>query len=156
ASDTGDQIRKIDAMRDVFEKRSVLFVDRLPISAVHLRVVEILSLNSPRLTKYLCPLRSRIYKGFHLRDVDRSVSHLRRTIGGDYTPTISAGLIQQLLRVSRKRVRSDSLQERRGGSLFELKLLQSKSAAWSGSCHCLQIIDGARGACVEIAVVAGW
>src|ERR1044072_2812948 len=97
-------------MLNVGEQRSVLLIDRLPVCAVHLRVVEELALDSPGLAKNLRPLRARIDQRLHLRDVDRALADLGRTVSRNNPPAVPAtgGLIEQLLSVFRERVGEDA------------------------------------------------
>src|ERR1044072_7460292 len=101
-------------MLNVGEQRSVLLIDRLPVCAVHLRVVEELALDSPGLAKNLRPLCARVDQRFHLRDVYWTIADLGRTVSRNDPPSVPAtgGLIEHLLFVFRERV---------GGNAFEIR-----------------------------------
>ena len=62
----GDQIVEVGAMAHVREKRTILFIDRLPIVSVELWIVEVLALNAPVLTINLLPLGARIDVAFRV------------------------------------------------------------------------------------------
>ena len=100
-------------MCDERQQRAVLFVDRLPVRAVHLRVVEELALDAPRLAEDLRPLDARIDQRLERADIDGAVTDVRRPVGGDDAPAVAVGAIEQLLRVGRERVRANALEERR-------------------------------------------
>ena len=82
------------------EQRSILFVNRLPVVAVKLRIIEILALNPPRLAKDVCPLGARIDFRFELRHVERSIAYLNRsrTIRRHDSPRV-ASLIEKFFLV---------------------------------------------------------
>src|SRR5262245_61781619 len=104
ATDRGDEVAKVGAMADVRKERKILFIDRLPISAVHFGVVEIFALNPPCLPVYLRPLGAGVNPHLELRHVDRPVAHFGGAVCGDDSPTISTRLVKELLLVSRERV----------------------------------------------------
>ena len=122
-------------MADVRQQRAVLVVDRLPVGAVHLRVVEILALNAPRLAEDLRPLGARIDPRFELRDVDRaSPTFAGRSVRDDAPAAAvlaAAGLIQQLLAIRREREGANALEERRRCALLELVSVQAERAGAS-------------------------
>jgi len=60
AADHRDQVTQICAMTNISQQRFVFLIDCLPIRAVHLRIVEILTLNAPRFAIDLRPLGARI------------------------------------------------------------------------------------------------
>src|SRR5262245_32125539 len=123
-----DQVCEVRTMLNVREKRFVLFVDRLPVGAVHLRVIEKLALNSPSLLKNLRPLGSWIDKRLELPNVQRAVPDLSWAVNWNNSPAVAGtlGLVHELLVVSRKRVGANSFEKRCSGSLLELILLQSQ------------------------------
>ena len=91
-------------MAHVSKERLILFVDRLPIVPVKLRIVEILALNAPSLAINLFPLGARIDLHLELGYVERAITHLNRSraIGCYDSPTSSAagaGLIKKFLLV---------------------------------------------------------
>ena len=71
AADHRDQVAEVGAMRHERHQRAVLVVDRLPVGAVHRRVVEILALDPPRLAEDLRPLGTRIDQRIEAGDIDR-------------------------------------------------------------------------------------
>src|SRR6185369_5573490 len=105
AADGGDQIREVRAMLNIRQERFVLFIDRLPIVSVHLRVVKIVTLDAPRLAEDLRPLGSRIDQRFELGNVNCSIANLGRdrTIERNDSPSVprAGGLIQHLLPIFR-------------------------------------------------------
>src|SRR6185503_2443783 len=118
-------------MTDEGHQRTILLKDGLPISAVILRIVEILALNTPRLAINLFPLSARVDAHLHLREVQWSIAHPhgRGAIRGHDAPTGSAtgrGLIKKFLLVMRKRVRANAFKEWCGGARTELVSLQAK------------------------------
>src|SRR6185369_1271636 len=130
-SDGGDQIREVGAMLNIRQKRFVLFIDRLPIISVHLRVVEIVALDAPRLAEDLRPLGSRIDQRFELGNVDRSIANLGRyrAIEWNDSPSVprACGLIQHLLPILGKSVRADAFKKRRRGAFLELIFVQPQA-----------------------------
>ena len=104
ATNRCDQIAEVGAMSHMSDQRTILFIDRLPISAMELRIVEILALDAPSFAKYILPLRTWIDLHFQLRDVERSIAYSdrSRTICWNNSPTGSTAgtaLIQKFLRV---------------------------------------------------------
>src|ERR1043165_1010029 len=110
-------------MPDARDEGAVLRPHRGPVGAVHLRVVEEVALEAPRLSRDLRPFRARVHPRLELGDVDRALANLRGPVGTDDAPVaaVLAGtrLVQQLLAIGRKRVRPDALDERRGPALLE-------------------------------------
>src|SRR5262249_58483119 len=90
AADRRDQIREIRTMLNIRKKRLIFVIDRLPVCAVHLRVIEELALNPPGLAKDLRPLGSWIYQRFKLRNINWSITHLFWAIGWNDSPAVSA------------------------------------------------------------------
>ena len=96
-------------MAHVSKERLILFVDRLPIVPVKLRIVEVFALNAPGLAINLFPFGARIDLHLELGHVERAIAHLNRNgaIGSHDSPTSSAagaGLIEKFLFVIRKRI----------------------------------------------------
>src|SRR6185503_266014 len=139
SSDGRYQVRKIRSMTDEFEHRAISVVDRLPVRAVHLCVVEVLALDAPGLAKDLRPLGAWFDQALELSDVDRAITNLCRPIGGDDPPASTRGtaasLIQQLLLVRRERVRPNALEERSGRAFLQLIALQSQSSSGTAAGH---------------------
>src|SRR5260370_22514218 len=55
AADSGDEIPEIGTVPNERHERTVLLVDRVPVGAMHRRIVEVLALDAPRLVEDLCP-----------------------------------------------------------------------------------------------------
>src|SRR5262245_51901499 len=83
-----DQIPEICTVAHISQQRLILLINRLPVSAVHLRIVEILPLNAPRLFVDLGPLSSRIDTRLELRNVERAVTNFCWPFRGNNPPTI--------------------------------------------------------------------
>src|SRR5260370_29614508 len=128
AANHGDEITQIRTMADVGQQRVVLVIDRLPIVAMHLGVVEEFALDPPGLTIDLRPFGAGIDLHLELRNVDRAVANFGWLIGWDDSPAAfgasAARLIEQLLLVRGKRVEANAFQERRGNPGLELITLQ--------------------------------
>src|SRR5213083_2906643 len=92
AANHGDEVSQVGTMADVSDQGPVLFVNRLPIGSMHVGVVKVLALNTPRLAKDLLPLSARIDAHLQLGHVEWSIAHLDRrgTIGCNDPPTGSA------------------------------------------------------------------
>src|SRR3954469_13598768 len=110
-------------MPDVRDEWAVLRPHRVPVGAVHLRVVEEVTLKAPRLARDLRPLRARVHPRLELGDVDRAIANASGLVGADDAPApaVLAGtrLIQQLLAIRRERVGADALDERSARALLE-------------------------------------
>src|ERR1041384_1150685 len=140
-------------MTDKSEQRFVLVVDRLPVGAVHFRIVEIVTLNAPRFAIDLRPLSTRIDAHLELGDVEWSIADFRRPLSSDHTPTIRAVLIQQLLLVSGNGIRTDAAFKKRSRrAILELIALQAQRSGSSAGKR-LRVIERACRAGVEIVVV---
>src|SRR6185369_1128529 len=98
AADHRDHITEVCSMTNKTQQRFVFLIDCLPIRAVHLRIVEILTLNTPRFTVDLRPLSARINSHLQLSYIQWSIANFRRSFSGDNAPTIS-GLVQKLFLV---------------------------------------------------------
>src|SRR6185369_15558244 len=85
-----DEISQIEAMTDIKKQRPVLFVDSLPVVAMHLWVVKILSLDTPCLAIDLVPFSTRVEAHRQLGHVDWSVTDFNGTIRGDNPPRCAA------------------------------------------------------------------
>src|SRR6266487_3229785 len=96
-----DQITEVGAMTYVGEQRAILLKDRLPIIAVKLWIVEVLTLNSPGLAINLFPLGARIDLHFQLSDVEWSIADLNRSraISRHDSPTGPPALIEKFFLV---------------------------------------------------------
>src|SRR5438874_10899934 len=113
AADGRDQIGEIGAMTDKRQQRTVLAKDRIPISPVHRRIVEIFALDAPRLLENLRPLGAWIDTDFSLRQVEQPVADPAGSIGRDDAPSIAARGVEELFRIGRERVRTDAFDKRR-------------------------------------------
>src|SRR6185295_2493972 len=102
-ADHGDEIPKVGSMTYVGQQRLVLLVNCLPIRAMHLRVVEVLTLDPPGFTVDLRPFSTWINLHFQLGNVERTITNFRRTLSCNNSPTIRAitCLVQQFLLVCR-------------------------------------------------------
>src|SRR5579862_1349974 len=87
----------------------VLVVDGLPVIAVHLGVVEILTLRAPRVTEYLGPLGLGVDDGLEPIDIERAIAGLGRLISGYNAPLTAVGVIEKLLVIGGDRVEADAL-----------------------------------------------
>src|ERR1044072_5429922 len=90
AADHRDQVTEICSMTNKTQQRFVFLIHSLPIRAVHLRIVEILALNAPRLAVDLRPLGARINSHLQLSDVQWTIANFRRSFSRDNPPTIGA------------------------------------------------------------------
>src|SRR4029453_4265322 len=103
ASDRRDQVTQGVAMPDVRDEGAVLRPHRVPVGAVHLRVVEEVTLEAPRLPRDLRPLRARVHPRLELCDVDRAIANASGLVGADNAPATAvrtaARLIEQLLAI---------------------------------------------------------
>src|SRR5690349_5931598 len=90
AADHRDQVTEIRSMAHVAQQRLVLLVDRLPIRAMHLRIVEILTLDAPCFAIDLRPLGARIDAHLQLGYVQWSITNLCRPFSRDHAPTVCA------------------------------------------------------------------
>src|SRR6185503_10202177 len=100
-----NEITQIEAMTDVRKQRPILFVDGLPIVAMHLGIVKILPLYAPCFAIDLVPFSTRVETHGQLRHVNRSLSDFNRTIRSDNPPrctSTSSSLIKQFLLVVRE------------------------------------------------------
>src|SRR4051812_28051227 len=113
-------------MTDVLDEGEILLVDRLPIGAVKLRIVKVLSLLAPCLAKDLLPFGARINAHFERRNIYRSIadSHGHRTIGRNHAPCCTTGLIKKFLFVPRERIRTNAFEKRRSSPSTDLISLQ--------------------------------
>src|SRR5215217_3257246 len=98
AADHGDQVAQVCSMTDKTQQRLVFVIDRLPVCAVHVCVVEIFTLNAPRFAVNLRPLGAWINAHLQLGYVQWTITNLRWSFSRDNTPTVGAvaGLVQQL------------------------------------------------------------
>src|SRR5688572_16089900 len=117
APDARYQVCQVGAVTNVGEQGTILFINRLPICAMHLGIVKILALDAPRLFKDLFPLRAWINSHFDLGHADWTIASLSGPLGSDDTPVCtssSGGLIKKLLLITRDNVRANTFQEWRG------------------------------------------
>src|SRR4030095_667771 len=159
ATNRCDQIAEVCAMPYMSEQRTILFIDRRPISSMELCIVEVLPLNAPSFAKYILPLRSWINLHFQLRDVEGSIAYSdgSRTIRWHNSPTGSTAgttLIQKFLFVGGKRIRANAFEKRRGRAFFQLISLQTERRWCRSSCqNRLGVIEASRRASLKIAVI---
>ena len=97
-----DQISEISSMTDVLNERKILLIDGLPVGTVKFRIVEILTLDPPRLAEDLLPLGTWIDAHFERRNIQRPIADLdgNGTIRRDNAPGCTARLIKKLLPVT--------------------------------------------------------
>ncbi len=75
-----DQVGELAAIRDPIDQGEVLLEDLRPVHTMHARVVEEVSLESPRLHEELSPLPLRIYRERPAFEVDPVLGELRRRL----------------------------------------------------------------------------
>src|SRR5713226_9453037 len=73
AADSGDEITEIGTVPNERHERTVLLVDRVPVGAVHRRIVEVLALDAPRLVEDLCPFGAWLDADLGLRQIEQTV-----------------------------------------------------------------------------------
>src|SRR6185369_5525036 len=95
------QISEICAMAHITQQRFVLVINRLPVCAMHVWVVEILPLNAPGFSVDLRPLSSRIDTHLELSDVEWAIANFCRPLRGNNPPTVCTvtSLVQKLFLV---------------------------------------------------------
>src|SRR5881394_3480080 len=123
AAHHGDDVTEIGTMTDRGEKRTILFINAVPIGALHLRIVEVFALDAPGLAIYVGPLGSRIDAGLEPGYIQRSVSNFCRSRSPDDSPP-GAGRIDKFLFIGREAVRRDAFQERHCRTIFYLISLE--------------------------------
>src|SRR5689334_13987376 len=152
-----NEITEIGAMSDVWQEGAVFIVNRLPVGAVHLGVIEVVALRAPRFLEDLRPLRARIDEHLELPEVDDAVADLRRLVRRDNSPPClrraARRLIEQLLVIARERVRSDALEDWRRHPLLERVFLQLRHPA--GVRLRVEIEERTRGTSAQVTEVAG-
>src|SRR6185437_456266 len=142
-------------MAHVTEQWLILLINLLPIRAVHVHVVEILTLNAPRFPVDLCPLGTRIDLRFQLRDIQWTSADFSRSFCCDNAPTVCAiaRLVQKFFPVRRDGIRTNAaLEKRRGRTILQLVTLQTQCSRRShNEWFCVEECSGS--AAGEIAVV---
>src|SRR5215204_1172745 len=88
-------VAQVRTVADRGEKRTILFINGVPISALHLRIVEVLTLDSPRLAVYIGPFGAWIHAHLEPRNIQRPVTHLwrNRDRSSNDSPAVAGGLI---------------------------------------------------------------
>ena len=122
-----NEICEIRAMSHVWHHWLILREDCLPVSAVHLGVVEEVALRAPRLAEDLGPLGGRVDEHLQLRNVERAIADLRGTLRRHNPPGCGrscTGRIEHFLRVRRETVGANALEERGCRPLLQLVTLQ--------------------------------
>src|SRR5215217_3683684 len=90
AANHRDHVTQVCSMTNKTQQRFVFLIHSLPIRAVHLRIVEILTLNTPRFVVDLRPLGTRINLHLQLSYLQWSIANFRWSFRSDNSPTIGA------------------------------------------------------------------